>query len=455
MTDTLFFAVPTQSVAIRLLVGAVVAAGVVRLVLGLGLRAPRVRVAASQVPALALVAIGVASIGAMRLPSFVVPLDGSVTFARSYEQFSPVALPALLGAWFAIVAFRVGWRLMSLQRLRVLARESVARHPVPAELRRVATRLAAEMHIEVPTVGVSPDLPGGAVVIGVRRPVVLLDRDLVRRLDIEELQGVLAHEFSHVRRHDNLIAFVLCLVGDITFFVPGGRWSRRQLLVERELATDDAAVEATGRPGALASGLLKVVESSSTGACAAFMPQGTLVRRIEHLVDARPAPSRARVALEGITIAASVAACVLAATAVPRAVAGDQPESAVGLAIGSATQGTVTPNLAADAALAQDDGLVFEVYDLTNLSSTAPVLTATSPSIDDSMDEMRPERLRACAAGAACAPSAITPALRLRPLDTMKPTPDQVRWRIRPVVETNDVIRIYFLSQLSPATAAP
>lgn len=453
MTDDLFFAVPTQSVAIRLLVGAVVAAVLVRVVLRLGLRAPKIRVAASQVPALALVAIGIASIGAMRLPSFVVPLDGSLAYARSYEQLAPVALPALIGTWFAIVAARVGWRLVSLQRLRVLARESVARNPVPADVRRVATRLAAEMAIDVPTVGVSADLPGGAVVIGVRRPVVLLDRELVRQLDNEELQGVLAHEFAHVQRRDNLLAFILCLIGDITFFVPGGRWSRRQLLVERELATDDEAVLTTGRPGALASGLLKVVESSSAASCAAFMPQGTLVRRIEHLVDTRPAPSRTRLAFEGLTIAASVAACVIAATAVPRAVAGDQPESAVGLAIGSAV--SQTPELTVDLSPSVDDGLVFEVYDLTNLSSTAPNLAPNGPQIDDSMDEVRPDRLRACDSGADCSTTAVTPSLRLRPLNTVKPAPDLVRWRIRPVVETNDVIRIYFLSQLSPTPVAP
>lgn len=448
----LFLALPTQSVAVRLLVGAVVAGIVVRLLLRSGLRVPRLRVAASQLPALVLVAIGLVSVGAMRLPSFVRPFDGDVTFATSYEVLAPVALPALLGTWFVVFTGRVGWRLWSLRRLRTAADAALADTPVPARVLRIATRLASDMDIDMPPVGISSDLAGGASVIGLRRPVVLVDGELAARLDDEELQGVLAHEFAHVRRRDNLVAFALCLVGDATFFVPGGRWSRRQLLVERELATDEDAVAITGRPGALASGLLKVVESATAQpACAAFMPQGTLVERIEHLVDTRPAPGRGRLLVESFAVGSALAACVLAATGIPRVVAGDQPESGLGLAIGGAEDASPTTDAGVVATPdAIDDGLVFEVYDLTNLSSTAPDLSDRGPVVDDGADLVRPDLLRACGTDAGgCLPAADTAPLPLRPLVEVEPSEELVRWRVQPVVETSDVIRIYYLSRTS------
>ena len=99
---------------------------------------------------------------------------------------------------------------------------------------------------------VLPTCPGGALVVGTRQPVVLIGQDLLDRLDDAELEGVLAHELAHVRRRDNLVSAALGAARDLTFFVPGGGWAVRQLHRERELAADQVAVAATGRPGALA-----------------------------------------------------------------------------------------------------------------------------------------------------------------------------------------------------------
>ena len=444
--DSVLLALPTQSVAVRLLLGAVLAGILVRLLLRIGLRAPRLRVAASQLPAAVLVLIGVASIGAFRMPSVIRAFDGTLpTFGEGYEGIVDIALPFLLSLWASIVAVRVGWRSWTLYRARREARRAVVATQVSPRVRRVAVSVAERLGIDTPSIGLREGLQGGAAVVGLRRPIVLVDGPLAARLDDEELEGVLAHEFTHIVRRDNLVAFALCLVGDVLFFVPGGSWSRRRLLIERELATDDHAVALTSRPGALASGLLKVVEGAAAPvACAAFMPEGTLVTRIEHLVDTRPAPSRLRLAAETLAVLGTLAACVVAAIAVPRAIADDQPDSGLGLALGTPDASVPAPS----ALPVLDDGAVFDAYNLTNLTSSSPDLTNRLSRVDGDPDTFRPDRLRACAMGdARCERPAPGPALALHPVDRIEH--DGPSWSVAPVLEpsTSIGIRLFFLSR--------
>lgn len=455
--EPVLLALPTQSVAVRLLVGAIVAGVLVRLLLRVGLRAPRLRVAASQLPGLALLVIGLASVGAMRLPSMVRAFDGTLpTDGTTYETLVGLALPALAATWAAVAGARVLWRIASLWRLRRQARRDVVGSRLPTRVRTLAVRLAAQLGIDTPRMGLRDELPGGAVVFGLSRPIVLLDGALADALDDQELEGVLAHEFAHIARRDNLVAFVLCLIGDLTFFVPGGRWSRRRLLIEREIATDEQAVSITRRPGALASGLLKVVDGvSAPAACAAFMPTGTLVTRIEHLVDTRPAPTRLRLVMEATALVSALAVCVLAATMVPRAIAGDEPDSGLGLALGAPRSVTPQPSPLTDTAPAVlDDGAVFQIYDLLNLSSTSPELDVAPIRIDDDPDLVRPDRLRACLqADARCTSASVARSLPLRPEINVKPAPELPRWVVAPVVDTGGGIGIYYLTRAAAPDA--
>lgn len=443
----LLFTLPAQSVAVRLLVGAVVAVVAARLLLRAGLQVPRVRVAAALIPATAMVAVLAVSLGQYRLPIVMVPNGAAgsvlVPIENTYAYLAPVALPALVGLWGAIVLSRIVWRLRRTWTVSRRARRVVDACALPVEVRRAVHRVAARMGIDAPPVAVAEDCPGGASVVGVRRPAIVLDAALVDRLDPQELEGVVAHELAHVRRRDNLVALALSVVRDVVFFVPGGRWALRQLLVERELAADHLAVETTRRPGALAGGLLKVLEGAGGGhACAALLPQGTLVRRVNQLVEDRPAPTRARATGELLAIGAAFTVVVLTATTVPRLVAGGDPDGGLGVLF-TAPQ----PPASVEAEVSAAEPRVFDTYRRSALRSAEPT-SAAATVLDDDADLLRRSSLVACAARArSCDQSPSHPTLALRPRQTPQ-TPDPVgmRWHARPVVDTGDVLRIYWLS---------
>ncbi|HLH68631.1 MAG TPA: zinc metalloprotease HtpX [Candidatus Dormibacteraeota bacterium] len=94
-------------------------------------------------------------------------------------------------------------------------------------LHRLADRLAAEYGVPKPRVYVSPDPSPNAFATG-RSPAhasICVNEGLLRLLDQEEVYGVLAHEFAHVRNRDILISTVVAvLAGAITFLANIAQW---------------------------------------------------------------------------------------------------------------------------------------------------------------------------------------------------------------------------------------
>ena len=92
-------------------------------------------------------------------------------------------------------------------------------------LHRLADRLAAQYQVPKPRVYVSPDPNPNAFATGrnPRHASICVNAGLLRILDEEELYGVLAHEFAHVRNRDILISTVVAvLAGAITFLAQWG-----------------------------------------------------------------------------------------------------------------------------------------------------------------------------------------------------------------------------------------
>ncbi len=445
----LLFTLPAQSVTVRLLVGAVVAVVAARLLLRAGLRVPRIRVAAALVPAATVLAILAVSLGQYRLPTVMVPNAAAasvlVPIENTYAYLAPLALPALVGAWVLVVAVRIGCRLRRTVGLSARTQAAIDPDAVPAEVRHTVRRVAARMGLDAPPVGLAEGCPGGASVVGIRRPTIILDAELAARLDPQELEGVVAHELAHVRRRDNLVALALSVVRDVVFFVPGGRWALRQLLVEREMAADHLAVETTQRPGALAGGLLKVLEGAGGGhACAALLPSGTLVQRVNSLVDERPRPTRVRVAGELVAVGTVVSLVVMTATALPRLATGGDPEGGLGVMLS-------TPQAQANATgeTAIVDARVFDTYRRSALRTAAPS-SAQATVLDDDAELTSRSSFAACAAAhRTCDLTTRAPTLALRPRPQEHPDDAMLmRWHAHPVVDTGDVLRIYWLSTM-------
>lgn len=444
----LLLSLPTDSIAVRVALASVVAVVGGRLLLRMGLRSARVRAMVALLPTLAVAAVALAFARAPSVPALWHTVDAtgglSIPVRDTYLSLAPAALPLLALAYVAVVATRLTLRVRRARRANATLRTLAASGETPAALvSTLVARLAAALRIPPPEVLVVPGLRGGAAVVGVRHPLLLVDRGLVRQLDRHELEGVLAHELAHVQRRDNLVAALLGVVRDVAFFVPAGSWSLRRLLREREHAADTTAVDVTGRPGALAGGLLKVLESArgpSAVACAPLLAEGTLVARVEELCDDRPAPTRLRRYAEvGVTVLALSGAVAVAAV-VPGTIAGEERQrDALGLLL-SEVQGDVAQ--APDARSA-----VFNAFDTAGSSASATAATAleqapssTSVLPLDDPEAVTQQGLAACThATGACASHTPPQRVRLTPEPVARVDSELVdRWRLDPVVRSDD-----------------
>lgn len=169
----------------------------------------------------------------------------------------------------------------------------VSREEQP-ELHGVIDRLCATADMPKPRVAISEmDLPNAfATGRNADHAVVCVTTGLLRRLETEELEGVLAHELSHVAHRDVAVITIASFLGVIAGLIVrfafysqlfGGRnrdqntaallaivmavsalvYALSFLLIRalsryRELAADRAAAMLTGKPSVLASALTKV-----------------------------------------------------------------------------------------------------------------------------------------------------------------------------------------------------
>ncbi|MFJ4090058.1 zinc metalloprotease HtpX [Kitasatospora sp. NPDC089913] len=217
-----------------------------------------------------------------------------------YVGFTGLLIVLLRGAWPIVVLISGGLFVAQFWFSDRITERAMGAHRVTPEqypqLHGAVDRLCALADMPKPRVAVADNDMPNAFATG-RNPqnaVVCVTTGLLRRLEPEELEGVLAHELSHVAHRDvavmTVAGFLGVLAGAMTRiavyggFMGGGRNNNdsnaaiaalviplvsiavyaisflltRLLSRYRELAADRAAAQLTGRPSALASALTKV-----------------------------------------------------------------------------------------------------------------------------------------------------------------------------------------------------
>jgi beta-lactamase regulating signal transducer with metallopeptidase domain len=161
----------------------------------------------------------------------------------------------------AAAVVRLGWRLLLPRVATAWAARAVLSPDAGARLALAVGRVEALTGTAVRTV-VRPRVPGGAFVLGVRRPVVALDARLAEAATADELVAVLLHELEHFRAGDGIVNVLVEACRGISVWPRAGRRLLRRYFLEREILRDSAVVNRGGDPLALASVLVKAARAT-------------------------------------------------------------------------------------------------------------------------------------------------------------------------------------------------
>ncbi|WP_242342191.1 M48 family metallopeptidase [Anaeromyxobacter terrae] len=159
--------------------------------------------------------------------------------------------------------------------------------PAERQLLNVVEEMAIAAGVPVPTVYVLAREEGiNAFAAGFApdRAVVAVTRGAIEALTRDELQGVVAHELSHVVNSDTRLNLqLMALVGGLTWLALAGRF-----LVRIGFGRDDGRVRLRARRSVVGLGLLGVAvwAAGSVGAFFGLLIRLAVSRTREHLADA-------------------------------------------------------------------------------------------------------------------------------------------------------------------------
>jgi beta-lactamase regulating signal transducer with metallopeptidase domain len=194
-------------------------------------------------------------------PSHALAAPAAAPAPTNPQELSAAAPPSwaalLLLGWAGVSLTLLGLLVLGSLRTRQWVRE--ASRELDPRLLRILGRARWKLEFTRDVELRNSESCTTPLVVGWRRPVILLPARVPHELDDDELEAVLLHELNHILRHDALVNFAQAVLGAVYFFHPLVWLANYELRRLREDACDEMTVAALeGRRHAYGSALVKV-----------------------------------------------------------------------------------------------------------------------------------------------------------------------------------------------------
>jgi bla regulator protein blaR1 len=213
------------------------------------------------------------------------PFENSFHLLPAILTSASVAYLALL----VIPAFRMfhNWKF-----IRFIKKNGLQKAPLNYRLfvQKISSQIGITKKVKV----FASKIITSPVTIGFVKPVILLPVAAINNLSVQQLEAILLHELSHIRRHDYIINLVLTIIHVILYFNPFVKWFIKNIEIEREHCCDELVLQFEYNQLSYASALLQL-EKASQGSDITLAMAATgkkqLLNRIEKIVGVAKKPS--------------------------------------------------------------------------------------------------------------------------------------------------------------------
>lgn len=130
------------------------------------------------------------------------------------------------------------------------------------------------------------DLVTSPVTVGYLKPIILLPVAALNNLSVQQVEAILLHELSHIRRYDYIVNFMINIISTFLYFNPFVKFFIRNIEEERENCCDQLVLQFGYDKLSYASALLTLQKISIAQPLLAIGAAGKnyLLSRIEKIV---------------------------------------------------------------------------------------------------------------------------------------------------------------------------
>lgn len=235
------------------------------------------------------------------LLTFAVTLNDTAAAHRSYSAIIDIARDENIKSWlytalpFASVAYLVllifpiihfirNYRYVQVIRTHGLAKASV-------EWRIFVRNVSERMGIGKPVQVWLSELVHSPVTIGFLKPMILLPVAAVNQLSSSQVEAIILHELSHIRRFDFLLNLLTKAIQTLLYFNPFVKAFVRIVEKEREKHCDEIVLQFQYEPHGYASALLALEKAAHMphrlAVAAAGDKKRDLLSRVESIMGIR------------------------------------------------------------------------------------------------------------------------------------------------------------------------
>ena len=206
----------------------------------------------------------------------VIPINGSASLLPIILSSASIAYLSLL----FIPSYKIlrNWRF--IQKIKKHGLDKA-----PFRYRIFVQKISAHLGIRKPVKVYLSQLVKSPVTIGFLKPIILIPVAALNNLNVQQVEAVLLHELSHIRRHDYLLNLLLTLVHVFLYFNPFVKLFIRRIEMERENCCDEMVLQFEYDKLSYATALLELEKQSRTPELAmAAANKNHLLSRIEKIV---------------------------------------------------------------------------------------------------------------------------------------------------------------------------
>jgi len=177
-------------------------------------------------------------------------------FFGSLTKGLEFSLPYLSLLYFGVTCFLFFRFAMQYRYTNLICSQEI--HKPEASIRIYVQQIAERMGIHKPIKVWMSAIVDTPMTIGFLKPVILMPIASINGLSIQQVEAILLHELSHIKRNDYLVNLMIASIDILLFFNPFSKLFVNTIKKEREHSCDDLVMQFEYNAHAYASALLAI-----------------------------------------------------------------------------------------------------------------------------------------------------------------------------------------------------